>query len=91
MCATSKLTGHHSQMIHWVSTPPKSPLKRKHMSQDHRENEGENFDYWWVAIVDGEQKFEADTREEVESWATANDIDPDRIATKADLKPPLFL
>lgn len=48
-------------------------------------------DISWVVIVDGEHRYEADSKAEAEEWATEHGIEPDRIASKGPLNTPLYL
>lgn len=45
----------------------------------------------WVVIEDGETIHEADTKAGAQEWVDANGVDPDRIASKARMRKPLYL
>lgn len=48
-------------------------------------------DVTWLVVVDGEIQHEADTKEAAKEWAEENGVEPDRIASKLPLNPPIRL
>lgn len=48
-------------------------------------------DITWVVIVDGEVCHEATTKDTAREWAETQEIEPDRIASKSQLKTPFHL